>query len=79
MKCVSLSEVPAGKEGRIKEVKGTGLFFTRLRSLGVLPETMVKVMRRAPLGGPLHIRLDDRQDLALPRREAAYILMTLNA
>jgi ferrous iron transport protein A len=44
----------------------------RLMELGLVPGTRVEVLRRAPLGDPIELRLREIH-LSLRRSEAAYI------
>lgn len=44
----------------------------RLMELGLVPGTRVEVLRRAPLGDPIELRLRDVH-LSLRRSEAAFI------
>jgi Fe2+ transport system protein FeoA len=47
-----LNELEPGSEAVVVEVEDTGPISRRLLDLGLLPETPVKVLRRAPLGDP---------------------------
>ena len=49
---LALSELEPGSEAVVVEVEDTGPISRRLLDLGLLPETPVKVLRRAPLGDP---------------------------
>ena len=73
----NLSQFSAGQTGKITQITGTGPFFTRLRSLGVRPDTFVKVVQRAPFGGPLCIDVSGSR-FALPREEAQHILLSIS-
>ena len=69
---ITLSQLPEGASGRIVTLS-TGLpSLTRLRELGLVPGTMVKVVRRAPMGEPIEISVRGSR-LAMRNHEAAHI------
>lgn len=76
MALTSLSKVAPGHQGTVKEIRGTGLFFNRLRALGMRPETVVAVIKKAPFGDPLEICIGG-QRLAIRKHEAEHILLAL--
>ena len=53
----SLSDAKVGERLRVVRVAGAGGLRTRLLELGVLPGTTIEVVRIAPLGDPLELRL----------------------
>ncbi|OGQ22816.1 MAG: hypothetical protein A3C46_05020 [Deltaproteobacteria bacterium RIFCSPHIGHO2_02_FULL_44_16] len=77
MELVSLATIQPGQKGTIKQITGEGLFFTRLRELGMRPETAIAVVRRAPFGGALHVRLGDQNNIAVSIQEASQILLAI--
>jgi ferrous iron transport protein A len=52
----SLDALPTGSRGVISWVGGPRAFRRRLMELGLLPGTLVQVLRVAPLGDPLELR-----------------------
>jgi Fe2+ transport system protein FeoA len=54
---VNLAELPIGQEAKILEVSGERSFRRRLLELGLLPNTVVRVLRVAPLGDPLELSI----------------------
>ena len=59
----------------VDRVEGEPLVARRLMELGLVPGTHVEVVRRAPLGDPIELRL--RQvHLSIRRSEAAHIHVT---
>lgn len=52
----------------------TGL--TRLREMGLVPGTQVKMVRRAPFGDPIEIQVRG-SNLAMRREEAIHIEITV--
>jgi len=53
----SLSDIPAGTRIRVTGYATESDYSAHLRRLGLVPGTLVTVLRRAPLGDPLEIRL----------------------
>jgi len=72
-----LLETPKGKTVRIIEYKGGKGVSLKLRQLGLTPGKEVKVLRHAPLGGPLMIDVEGRS-IALGRGIAARIKVEMN-
>ena len=52
-----LSDIPPGTEIRITGYQAESAYTAQLRRLGLVPGTLIKVVRRAPFGDPLEIRL----------------------
>jgi ferrous iron transport protein A len=55
--CRPLSSLEAGEEVTLCQVEPHGILRERLDDLGFVPGTVVRVVRRAPLGDPLEIEL----------------------
>jgi Fe2+ transport system protein FeoA len=72
---VSLDHLRAGERGRITELRGEDSLTQRLLEMGLLEGADVEVVRIAPLGDPLEVRLGDYQ-LSLRRSEAARVLVS---
>ncbi len=58
----------------LRELPATGTRFLRMREMGLLPGTRVKLVRTAPLGDPLEIEVRGYH-LSLRRDEAARIVI----
>jgi Fe2+ transport system protein FeoA len=69
---VSLDELPPDAEGVVADVTGDGPIERRLRDLGLLPGTPVRVLRCAPLGDPVEYELRGYR-LCLRRSEASRV------
>ena len=67
-----LSELKPGDRTRVKEVGGTGDAARRLMDLGLIRGTAVEVVRTAPLGDPIEVRVRGFM-LSLRRAEADHI------
>lgn len=71
-KCSQLCCLPVGNTAVISAVP-TGIeSLTRLRELGLVPGTKVRMVRKAPLGDPMEISLRGSR-LAMRLREAIQI------
>lgn len=66
---VSLDALEAGTHARVTAVRGSGALARRLMEMGVVPGAPVRVIKAAPLGDPLEIRVRNYH-LALRRSEA---------
>lgn len=69
---MTLDSTPFGTNARIVAVDGTSALAKRLMEMGLVPGARVSVIRSAPLGDPLQIRVQD-YNLALRRVEARTI------
>jgi len=58
----------------ITSVTGTGMAGERMAALGLLPGKQVTLLRRAPFGGPLHLRIGPTE-LMIRRIDARAILL----
>ena len=68
----TLSEVPAGGEAEIRGFSAACQEAQRLREMGLLPGTKIKLLRWAPLGDPVEIKVRG-YNLSLRRRQADHI------
>jgi Fe2+ transport system protein FeoA len=71
----SLSELEVGESGRVVAVDGDRQVKRRLLEMGLLPGTRVDVVRVAPLGDPVELRLRGYA-LSIRRVEASRIQIT---
>lgn len=69
---VALSALPIGSQAIVREYPKSSSAFLRLRELGLLPGVSVTLVRAAPLGDPLEIRIRTAH-LSLRRSEADQI------
>ena len=69
---VSLDDLSAGTPARVLAVRGEGAVARRLMEMGVVPGAPVRVIKAAPLGDPLEVRVRNYH-LALRRSEAQTI------
>lgn len=69
---MTLDQLPAGARGRIAGVHGDGPVMQRILQLGLLPGGDVEMVRRAPSGDPLEVRVLG-YCLSLRRQEARLV------
>jgi ferrous iron transport protein A len=68
----SLDKLRPGQSGRISALQGEDALMQRLMEMGLFEGEEVEVIRVAPLGDPIEIRLGD-YFLSLRRSEAARV------
>lgn len=71
---IKLSELEPGSAAVLREMPSAGMNFLRLREMGMLPGTRLKLIRRAPLGDPLEIEVRGYH-LTLRKEEAEHLLV----
>jgi Fe2+ transport system protein FeoA len=69
---ISLARLPVGAHARVISINGSGVIARRLMEMGVVPGAPVRVIKAAPLGDPIEIRVRGYH-LALRRTEAQTI------
>jgi ferrous iron transport protein A len=74
---VSLDRLRVGARARVLSVKGAGAVARRLMEMGVVPGAPVRVVKCAPLGDPLEVRVRNYH-LALRRSEAQTISVVIS-
>ena len=75
MSALTLAALPVGTPAVIDCYLGAKPSLTRLRELGLVPGTQVEVIRRAPLGEPIEIRVR-QSHIAMRNADAAFIAVT---
>lgn len=71
-KKTTLAELKVGAEGKVLSVVGNTPVTRRLMEMGVVPGVSVRVVKVAPFGDPIEIRVRN-YNLALRRAEAQSI------
>ena len=74
----TLADLEPGNRGVVIEVEQTDTVSRRLLDLGLLPNTPIKVLRRAPLGDPSVYELRGYR-LCLRKTEAARVRVRVEA
>ncbi|MCA9708638.1 MAG: ferrous iron transport protein A [Myxococcales bacterium] len=68
----TLDQLVVGEGGEVARVSGSGGVAVRLLEMGFVPGTRVELVKRAPLGDPLELRIRGYH-LSLRRAEAALV------
>lgn len=55
--CITLDKLEIGKKGIIRKVRGEGPLRIRLLDMGIIPNTEIKLIKKAPMGDPIEISL----------------------
>jgi ferrous iron transport protein A len=74
---VSLDRLRMGAPARVLAVGGEGAVARRLMEMGVVPGAPIRVVKAAPLGDPLEVRVRNYH-LALRRSEAQTISVVMS-
>jgi len=73
---MTLTNLPVGKDARVTAVRGTGSVTRRLMEMGVIPGVAVQVIKMAPFGDPIEVRIRG-YSLAMRRTEADAIEVSI--
>lgn len=65
----TLTDLPIGAEARVIGIKGTSRITRRLMEMGVIPGVSLTVLKAAPFGDPIEVRVRG-YSLAMRRSEA---------
>lgn len=77
MQAILLTQLKDGSTAIIKDIPvGHDEHITRLRELGLVPGTKIRVVRRAPLGDPIEVAVRGSR-IAMRRSEARHIEILL--
>jgi len=71
-----LSQLPVGTHATVREFPKQGSSFLRLREMGLMPGTAFVLVRTAPLGDPIEVKVKG-YSLSLRKDEAATIAVEL--
>lgn len=71
---LSLDELHPGDKAVIRRIQGTSVEEAHLMEMGLLPGTSVELIKRAPLGDPIELRVR-RYHLSIRSDEAHAILV----
>ncbi|MGM0167453.1 ferrous iron transporter A [Enterococcus sp. AZ135] len=75
---VSLDQLSAGEQGVVVNVHGTGAVKRRLMDMGLTKGTQVKVVKLAPLGDPIELRVRG-YELSLRKNESEMVVVSKEA
>ena len=76
MNNILLTNLPIGTEARVISVNGTGRVTHRLMEMGVIPGVAVRIVKTAPFGDPIEVRVRG-YSLAMRKTEADAIEVSL--
>ena len=68
-KTVALTDLSIGADARVVAVRGEGAVTRRLLEMGVIPGVTVSIVKKAPFGDPIEVRVRG-YSLAMRRTEA---------
>jgi len=71
---IKLSELGVGSSAMVRDFPKQGSAFLRLREMGLIQGTQVTLVRTAPLGDPLEIKVRGYH-LTIRKADAAHILV----
>ncbi|HXH69094.1 MAG TPA: ferrous iron transport protein A [Pyrinomonadaceae bacterium] len=75
---MNLTNLPIGTKATVVTVNGNNAITKRLMEMGVVPGVSVRVVKSAPFGDPLEIRLRG-YNLAMRKSEADSIEVSCNS
>lgn len=75
---MKLSELPVGVSAVVREFPKAGAAFLRLREMGLLAGTRITLVRTAPLGDPIEIKVRGYH-LTLRKSEAEHVVVEPDA
>jgi ferrous iron transport protein A len=73
---MTLTELPVGRDARVVSVKGSSRVSRRLMEMGLIPGVDVRVVKMAPFGDPIEVRVRG-YSLAMRRSEADGVEVSL--
>ena len=71
---ISLSQLPVGASATLRDFPKAGTAFLRLREMGLLAGTTLTLVRTAPMGDPIEIKVRGYH-LTLRKSEADHLLV----
>jgi ferrous iron transport protein A len=71
---IKLSDLAVGASATVREFPKSGSAYVRLREMGLLAGTRVTLIRTAPMGDPLEIKVRG-YNLSLRKSEAEHVLV----
>lgn len=75
---MTLDQIAVGGEVKITKVGGEGELRCRLLDMGLIPKTIVKVQKVAPMGDPIEIQLRG-YELTIRKEDAAKIEVVVHS
>jgi len=74
---IKMSRFPLNQSGKILDYDNNRLMMpNKIIEMGLLPETIFKILYQAPFGGPLYIEFGkENSRIALRKEEAEYLIV----
>ena len=69
---MTLRDLKPGQQGKVTSISTTGAMKRRIMDMGVTPGVEIKVVKTAPLGDPVEVRVRG-YELSLRKDEAAQV------
>ena len=73
-KIINMRQMQDNQEGVIRKISASGQMGKRIREMGLVPDTPVRIMGRAPLRDPVAVKVRDYV-LTLRNDEASHIMV----
>ena len=73
---MTLTDLPVGRDAHVVTVNGTSRVSRRLMEMGVIPGVDVRIVKMAPFGDPIEVRVRG-YSLAMRRSEADGVEVSL--
>jgi Fe2+ transport system protein FeoA len=70
----TLKDLQPGESGTIENLRGEGRTYQRLAEMGLTPGVPIRVVRVAPMGDPIEVRVRD-YSLSIRKSDAANVLL----
>ena len=77
-KVIKMREMSVNQEGMIKKIATSGEMGRRIREMGLLPKTRIRIQGRAPLRDPVAVKIMDYV-LTLRNNEADFITVEVDS
>ena len=74
---IKMRQMSDNQEGVIRKISTTGEIGRRIREMGIVPDTPIKIQGRAPLKDPVAVKVRDYV-LTLRNNEADHILVEVD-
>lgn len=71
-----LSDLEPGQAGTVVRIEGKGATRRRIMDMGIVKDSTIQVIRRAPLGDPIEFELRG-YNLSLRKREAENVYVSM--
>jgi ferrous iron transport protein A len=75
-KIINMRQMQDNQEGVIRKISASGQMGKRIREMGLVPDTPIKIMGRAPLKDPVAVKVRDYV-LTLRNDEASHIMVEI--